>query len=352
MGYKYNPFTSQLDYFETGSSSDGFVLKDVWNATGNDPNLVNGVGTVGDTYIVGTGGTINLNPVTNDLSGIISEGTINNQTAITFSVLNPSIEDSALFISFGDSYGIFFQGQNLGGAGGIAIQNDNDGYGLKIIYDLDNNPHYTLGDLQTALNAWSQSTLSTPQDIMTLDVGDAGIAPGYDIQDSFDVILANGQTGQAVTYYKGDIIYYYGDQYVKIGKTTNDVPEGNSNLYFTEARAKVPALGEYGIVETSVFGDQTQTNTAIQEFLIPQGAGAFEAIIYVQILADTPKYEVLKLIGVYNGSSWTMTQIHNVGDDSDVSFSIDGSGQVSYSSGTYAGFAQLTIKFKVSALAF
>lgn len=351
MGYKYNPFTSQLDYFELGSSSSGFTLKGVWNAVANDPNLVNGVGTVGDTYIVGTGGTINLNPTTTDLSGSISEGMLNNQSPITFLISSPSQDDLLFFDGNGNTY-IFFRGQNLGGSGGITIQNENDGYGLKVTYDLQNDPNYTLFDLQTALNTWAQTNLSIPQDIMTLDIGDSTVRPGIDVQDAFDVILSFGQNGQSVTYYKGDIIYYYGNQYVKVGKTTNDVPEGNSNQYFTVSRASEVALGQYGILETTVFGDQNQTNTPIQEFLLPQGAGAFEALIYVQVLADTPKHEVIKALGVYNGSSWTLTEIHNVGDDSGVSFTIDGSGQVAYSSGTYAGFTQITIKFRVSSLAF
>jgi hypothetical protein len=53
---------------------------------------------------------------------------------------------------------------------------------------------------------------------------------------------------------------------------------------------------------------------------------------------------------VYNGSTWYFNST-NIGDATNVTFSISAAGQVTYSSSTYTGFSSLTMKFRATTIA-
>jgi len=76
---------------------------------------------------------------------------------------------------------------------------------------------------------------------------------------------------------------------------------------------------------------------------------AFEALVSVSLVADSSAFEVFTLRGVYNGSSWDLSQTYN-GTDTDVDFTITNAGQVQYTSGNATGFVSLTIKFRAISL--
>lgn len=71
---------------------------------------------------------------------------------------------------------------------------------------------------------------------------------------------------------------------------------------------------------------------------------SFDSLVSIYVDATSPLYEVYNLRGVQKGSSWDLAQASN-GDDSSVLFSITNAGQIQYTSGNYAGFNALTIKF-------
>lgn len=74
---------------------------------------------------------------------------------------------------------------------------------------------------------------------------------------------------------------------------------------------------------------------------------AFEASLNIEITATSKLNEIYHLMGTYNSdsSTWTLTQ-NSSGDDTLVVISITNSGQLQYTSSTYAGFSQLAFRMK------
>lgn len=72
---------------------------------------------------------------------------------------------------------------------------------------------------------------------------------------------------------------------------------------------------------------------------------SFDALVSVVIDATADLYESFKLLGIQKGSGWDLS-VNNVGDQSEIEFSITSAGQVQYTSGNYAGFSSGTIKFR------
>lgn len=102
-------------------------------------------------------------------------------------------------------------------------------------------------------------------------------------------------------------------------------------------------------------GDLTEGSQAIAE----SAAGAsvvglafanatvrsFVAQVSVEIDAAADLFEEYELHGIQKGASWELSET-SLGDDSDVNFDIDASGQVTYSSSTYGTFNSGTIKYR------
>jgi len=72
---------------------------------------------------------------------------------------------------------------------------------------------------------------------------------------------------------------------------------------------------------------------------------SFKALASVTVIATADLYETYDILGVQKGGSWDIS-ISSTGDNSLVSFSITNAGQIQYTSGNYAGFTSLTIKFR------
>lgn len=72
---------------------------------------------------------------------------------------------------------------------------------------------------------------------------------------------------------------------------------------------------------------------------------SFEALVSISIVATASLFEVYKLYGVYNGTSWNMAQTSN-GDASLLLFTITNAGQVQYTDANYSGFSSATVKFR------
>lgn len=105
------------------------------------------------------------------------------------------------------------------------------------------------------------------------------------------------------------------------------------------------------IAPTSFAGDEGETNVAVTGLAFANGTvRSFEAQVQIVVDATTDLYEVYHLSGVQKSGSWEMSQ-QSTGDETLVTFSINSSGQVLYSSAvSYPGFVSLTIKFRATAL--
>ena len=74
-------------------------------------------------------------------------------------------------------------------------------------------------------------------------------------------------------------------------------------------------------------------------------ARSFNALVSVRIQASSNLSETFEIRGIQKDSDWFIS-ISSEGDSSKVVFSIDSSGQMHYTSGTYAGFVDGVIKFR------
>lgn len=100
------------------------------------------------------------------------------------------------------------------------------------------------------------------------------------------------------------------------------------------------------IQETSFSGAQNATNVSITGFNFSNATvRSFEALVSVEIDATSNLYEVHKLYGIQRDSDWSLSQ-ESTGDDSLVTFAVSSTGQVQYTSGSYAGFNSLEMNFR------
>lgn len=72
---------------------------------------------------------------------------------------------------------------------------------------------------------------------------------------------------------------------------------------------------------------------------------SFSAIASVSIDATSDLFEAFELKGIRRGSDWQMS-VTSLGDNSQVTFDIASNGQISYTTGNYAGFVSGTIHFR------
>ena len=80
---------------------------------------------------------------------------------------------------------------------------------------------------------------------------------------------------------------------------------------------------------------------------------SFDALVSIEIDADTNLFEVIKIYGINKDGVWTISRFpldgDNVGDDTNVNLTIataTGEGQMRYTSATYTGFTSGTIRFR------
>lgn len=103
------------------------------------------------------------------------------------------------------------------------------------------------------------------------------------------------------------------------------------------------------IPETLFVGTDNAVNVDVTGLAFASTVRTFEATVDVQVDATADLYQYFKLIGVNKGGTWQL-YTQNLGDPSLVTFNMGVGGQVQYSSGTYAGFNTLEIKFRAITL--
>lgn len=126
-------------------------------------------------------------------------------------------------------------------------------------------------------------------------------------------------------------------------KTTDDLTEGVTNLYFSESLAK---LSSGDLAEASFNLAESASGASVTGFTFANATvRSFEAIVSIEIDATADLYEEYTLKGIQKGASWDLTASSR-GDDTLISFDINASGQIIYDSSTYAGFTAGSIKFR------
>jgi len=89
------------------------------------------------------------------------------------------------------------------------------------------------------------------------------------------------------------------------------------------------------------------TDRVITGLAISTSYSGFRILLTVNVDATTDTSETFDLLGTSDGSSWAMSQnsVQSVGGNTNITFSIDSSGQIKYTSTTTPGFVKRTLQW-------
>lgn len=131
-----------------------------------------------------------------------------------------------------------------------------------------------------------------------------------------------------------------------IEKTTlNDGGDEDVQIQIDLDRIRKHSTGD--ILETSFAAANNQAVAANVTGLAFANGTVRSFKVHGSIVSDATAdlFEAFELEGIQRGSDWVMSD-SRTGDESEVVFTITTAGQVQYTSGNYAGFSSLTIKFR------
>lgn len=137
----------------------------------------------------------------------------------------------------------------------------------------------------------------------------------------------------------------------------DEATPGNTQYYGTDAAGvkgfhAIPAVGSPGDIQETEFAaaDSVAVPAPVTGLAFAAGVvRAFTALVSVEIDATADLFEQFTLQGINKNGTFNMS-VDSVGDNSGIIFSIDGAGQVSYTSGTVPGFVSSAIKFRAQTL--
>ena len=115
---------------------------------------------------------------------------------------------------------------------------------------------------------------------------------------------------------------------------TNDANISQSNIPNTSSNSQVDTV--------DVLVDQPITSLAIST-----SYSGFRILLTVNVDATTDVSETFDLLGTSDGTNWTMSQnsVQSTGGNTNVTFTIDSSGQIKYTSTTTPGFVKRTLQW-------
>lgn len=112
--------------------------------------------------------------------------------------------------------------------------------------------------------------------------------------------------------------------------------------------AGLPLESTGDINESSFSGASGAVAANVTGLAFPNGSvRSFNAQVSVVVDADSDLFEEFEIRGIQKGASWEIT-VESRGDDTNVDFNINNSGQVIYSSPTYAGFVSMDVRFRAT----
>jgi hypothetical protein len=92
-------------------------------------------------------------------------------------------------------------------------------------------------------------------------------------------------------------------------------------------------------------GAQSATNASVTGFTVANTNKAFFGVVAVSVDATLDLFEEFEIRGIRRASGWVIS-VSSVGDNSNVTFDMNSSGQLVYSSGSYPGFVGLSMAYR------
>lgn len=168
---------------------------------------------------------------------------------------------------------------------------------------------------------------------------DSGLSGGGDITASRTLVVDINGTTEETSNDNADTILVYDDSATALRKMSR------SNFL-----SGLASGNNSDISQTSFTGAESAVGADVTGLMFANATvRSFTAEVSVEIDATTDVFEHFTIKGVQLGSSWEISTT-SVGEDTNILFDINNSGQVIYNSGTYAGFSSLTMKFRAETI--
>lgn len=218
--------------------------------------------------------------------------------------------------------------------------------------------------VQTAADTFTARTIQAGSNKIGVNFGD-GVSgdPSIDVNEA-NLDLANmggtlgisqGGTGQTTASAAFDALSPLttaGDLLAHDGSNNIRLPRGSDKYALISDNGAAEKLS-YAKVQLASAGDLVQeqnsgllNNNTTGLFSVANATvRSFKALVSIEVNATTDLYEAFELLAIQKGSSWDMS-VMSTGDDTQVSFSIDNSGQVSVTTPNYSGFVDAVAKFR------
>lgn len=324
---------------------DPVVYKGLWNASTNTPTLDNAdTGVAGFLYYVSVAGSVDFGA--GSISFEVGDKVVNNGTTwdkwdMTDAVASVNGQTGVVSLDSDDisegATNLYFTDERAQDAVGTILA---DSSSIDFTYS-DGTPSITAAVLPAGVDHDQLLNFVANEhvDHSAVSIGtaaDSGLTGGGDITASRNLSVdINGTTAESSADNADKILIYDNSASVLKSMTRANFLSG------------IPAGSAGDINETSFSGADGQAAPANVTGLAFANATvrSFKALVSVLVDATADLYESFEILGIQKGSSWEIA-VSSTGDDSQVAFSITNAGQIQYTSGTYAGFSSMTVKFR------
>lgn len=360
---------------------EAFEYKGVYNASTNTPTKANGTGNTGDVYHVEVAGSVDFGAGAISFSvgdKLVYNGTTWEKWSLTDSVSSVFGRTGAVTAQSGDYSASQVTNVAAGNIVATTVQdaiNELDSEKQPVDSTLTALAAFNSNGLvtQTAADTFTaRSIQGTSGNISvlngsgvagnpTIDLEDVGTPGTFGADDStLEIVVdSKGRVTSAIA----SVISILASQVSNFAASVRStVLTGFSASTATPVTATDTVLtgigklqGQINALEvnpndislTSFAGANNQTSPAnVVGFLFDVNTiRSFKALVAVSVDATTPLYEAFEILGINNDGSFEIA-VSSTGSDTLVSFSINSSGQVQYTSPSYVGFSSMDISFR------